>query len=61
VIRLLTEPGDLVVDPFAGSNVTGHVAETLGRCWVSGDLDEGYVNGSRLRFDQLVPATTAPA
>src|SRR5262249_31164949 len=29
VIRLLTEPSDLVVDPFAGSNVTGHVAETL--------------------------------
>jgi len=51
IIRLLTEPGDLVVDPFAGSNVTGHVAETLGRRWIAGDLDEGYVNGSRLRFD----------
>ncbi len=28
-IRFLTEPGDLVVDPFAGSNITGEVAEQL--------------------------------
>ncbi len=56
LIRLLTEPGDLVVDPFAGSNVTGHVAERLGRRWIAGDLDEGYVNGSRLRFDALLAA-----
>ena len=33
-IRFLTKPGQLVLDPFAGSNVTGQVAETLGRRWI---------------------------
>ena len=28
-IRMLTDPGDLVIDPFAGSCVTGEVAERL--------------------------------
>src|SRR4051794_11935004 len=30
-IEMLTDPDDLVVDPFAGSNVTGRVAEVLNR------------------------------
>jgi site-specific DNA-methyltransferase (cytosine-N4-specific) len=30
-IRLCTNPGDLVMDPFAGSNVTGEAAERLNR------------------------------
>src|SRR5262249_32975131 len=34
-IRFLTPPGELVVDPFAGSNVTGFVAEQLQRRWLS--------------------------
>jgi DNA modification methylase len=50
-IRLLTEPGDLVLDPFAGSNVTGAVAESLGRRWLSVDVDEEYVRGSMARFE----------
>ena len=29
-IEFLTEPGDLVCDPFAGSNTTGEAAEKLG-------------------------------
>ncbi|HJT76799.1 MAG TPA: site-specific DNA-methyltransferase [Gemmataceae bacterium] len=50
-IRFLTRPGQLVVDPFAGSNVTGHVAEGLGRNWLSIEVNGDYVAGSRLRFD----------
>jgi site-specific DNA-methyltransferase (cytosine-N4-specific) len=49
-IRFLTQPGQLVVDPFAGSNVTGQVAEGLGRHWVSVEIHGEYVAGSRLRF-----------
>jgi site-specific DNA-methyltransferase (cytosine-N4-specific) len=51
-IRFLTEPGQLVVDPFAGSNVTGHVAESLGRKWLSVEINADYVAGSQLRFDE---------
>ncbi len=59
-IRFLTEPRQLVVDPFAGSNVTGQVAEGLGRAWVSAEINGDYVAGSRLRFDQAVATNTRP-
>ena len=49
-INFLTDEGDLVLDPFAGSNTTGFVAETLKRRWVSVELSEEYVQDSQLRF-----------
>lgn len=52
-IEMLTDAGDFVLDPFAGSNVTGRVAEVLGRRWMSVDVDASYVEGSRHRFDNL--------
>ncbi len=51
-IRFLTEPGDLVLDPFAGSNVTGAAAQALGRQWISVELDPSYVEASKFRFEQ---------
>jgi DNA modification methylase len=50
-IRLLSEEGDIVLDPFAGSNMTGRTAEDLGRRWLSFELSPEYVEGSRLRFE----------
>jgi DNA modification methylase len=52
-VNFLTEPGDLVADPFAGSNVTGAVAESLGRRWFSIDIDDEYIRGSIARFEGL--------
>ena len=52
-IEFLTEMGDVVCDPFAGSNVSGEAAESLGRKWISCDIDdEGgtYVRASAFRF-----------
>ena len=49
-IRLLTEPGDLVVDIFAGSNTTGQVAEAERRQWLSFELRPDYVAASAFRF-----------
>jgi site-specific DNA-methyltransferase (cytosine-N4-specific) len=49
-IRFLTEPRQLVLDPFAGSNVTGQVAEALERRWVSVEVNGAYVESSRVRF-----------
>lgn len=51
-IRFLTDPGDLVLDPFAGSNVTGAAAECLDRRWISIELDSTYVEASKFRFEQ---------
>ena len=52
-IEFLTNPGDMVLDPFAGSNTTGHVAEGLKRKWVGVELREEYARDSRLRFEGL--------
>ena len=41
---------DTVLDPFAGSNTTGSVAERLGRNWISIELSREYAEDSRLRF-----------
>jgi site-specific DNA-methyltransferase (cytosine-N4-specific) len=49
-IKFLTEPGDLVLDPFAGSNVTGRAAEDLGRRWLSVELNADYLRVSKFRF-----------
>jgi site-specific DNA-methyltransferase (cytosine-N4-specific) len=49
-IRMLTDPGDLVVDPFAGSCITGEVAERLQRQWVCGELVKEYLLGGMGRF-----------
>ena len=51
-IRMLTEPGDLVVDPFAGSCVTGEVSERLRRRWVCSELSERYLYGALGRFER---------
>lgn len=49
-IKLLTDEGDLVVDPFAGSNTAGAVAERLGRRWIAMELLEEYLEASKFRF-----------
>jgi hypothetical protein len=41
-IRAGSKPGDLVLDPFAGSGTTLEVAEGLGRAWVGYELNEAY-------------------
>jgi DNA modification methylase len=51
-IRMLTDPGDFVFDPFAGSCVTGEVAERLGRRWVCAELVEDYLKGAVGRFER---------
>jgi len=53
-INFLTTPGDLVLDPFGGTNTTGCAAEELNRFWVSIEAEWKYIEGSRGRFlDQL--------
>jgi site-specific DNA-methyltransferase (cytosine-N4-specific) len=56
-IKFLTRPGDLVIDPLAGSNTTGAAAEQLGRRWIGIEENQTYVEGSELRFKiQQTPA-----
>lgn len=49
-IRMLTDPKDIVFDPFGGSCVTGEVAERLDRQWTCCELNEDYLKGAVGRF-----------
>ncbi|WP_316251816.1 DNA methyltransferase [Paraburkholderia sp. UCT31] len=52
LIEFLTEPGELVVDPFAGSFTTADAAERLGRRWLATECMLEYVCGGATRFVQ---------
>jgi DNA modification methylase len=49
-IKMLTEPGDLVLDIFSGSNTTGQVAQAERRTWLAFELSREYVAASAFRF-----------
>ena len=49
-IRFLTDEGDLVLDPFGGSNTTGATAEALEREWITTEPEFEYIAGSLGRF-----------
>jgi DNA modification methylase len=50
IIAALTEPGQLVLDPFCGSGSTLVAAKTLGRDSIGIELDAGYVRTARERI-----------
>ena len=58
--RERTDPGDIVLDIFAGSNTTGRAAEDLHRRWIAMELDEDYAAGSALRFMEHLEPTDVP-
>jgi hypothetical protein len=40
-IEHLTEPGEVIVDPFAGTGAWGRIAVQMGRRWIGADIVEG--------------------
>ena len=52
-IKLCTSANDVVLDMFAGSNITGHAAEHLDRRWIAIEIVEEYLEGSKFRFAPL--------
>jgi site-specific DNA-methyltransferase (cytosine-N4-specific) len=49
-IRFLTDPGDIVLDIFAGSNTTGSASEINDRRWLAFEESREYVAASAFRF-----------
>ena len=60
-ISFLTDEGDLVLDPFAGSNTTGFAAETLSRKWTAIEIDPRYCDQVKLRFSEPLQCEIAIA
>ena len=57
LILTYTQPGWLILDPFAGSGTTGAAAQNTGRNWIMGELDADTADGARKR---LAMPYTAP-
>jgi len=51
-IKFITDENDVVLDPFAGSNTTGYAAELLQRKWIAIEINESYLQGSKIRFEE---------
>jgi len=49
-IGMVTEPGDLVLDPTCGSGTTVYCAERLGRRWITCDTSRVAINVARQRL-----------
>lgn len=55
IIHIATNPGDLVLDTFAGSGTTAAVAQKMGRRWVTCELVEDTMNRfTRPRLEKVV-------
>ncbi|OHB65356.1 MAG: DNA methylase [Planctomycetes bacterium RBG_13_60_9] len=54
-VRMLTDEGDFVFDPFAGSAVTGQVCEKLKRKWLCCEIQADYVRAAVGRFADETP------
>ena len=49
-IRMLSDPGQIVLDPFAGSGTTAVAAKALGRLWLGFEGNAGAVRRARQRI-----------
>lgn len=55
-IQLFTDPGDWVLDPFAGSGTTSIVASELGRSSVAIDIKQEYSKLTRDELNSMTPS-----
>ena len=71
IVRASSNPGDLVLDPFAGCATTPVASERLGRQWVGMDIWDGAIEQVRKRLEdnrqlladpdpQVIYTTTLP-
>lgn len=59
IVGCSSNPGDLVVDPFAGSGTTGVVCQELGRRFIGAELSAAYVEIARARLAIPCPSASA--
>ena len=55
IIRICSEAGDIVLDPFAGSGTTLAVAKKLHRSYLGFELSADYVTQAATRLAAITP------
>jgi hypothetical protein len=61
LIEKLTDPGEVVVDPFLGSGTTAAAAVKLGRRFIGADINPGCVAVAQERLKQIIASEEAAA
>ncbi len=51
LVLLTSRPGDLVLDPFNGTGVTGEVCKAMGRRYVGYDLNPEFIMATQVRMN----------
>lgn len=54
IIKVSSNPGDLVLDCFVGSGTTAVVAQQLGRRWIGCDINKGAIQTTAKRIQELM-------
>lgn len=60
LIEALTNPGDIIVDPFCGSGTTGVAALRLGRRFIGIERDSGFAAIARARCERAAAGAGEP-
>ncbi len=55
LILMVTDEGDIILDPFIGTGTTAIAAKRLGRSYIGIDIDPGYVKMSEEKLEGIVP------
>ncbi|SDG32684.1 DNA methyltransferase [Halorientalis regularis] len=58
LVPRVSNPGDVILDPFAGSNVVGAVAAEHNREWIAIDTNRDYLETSEFRFQSRETVTS---
>lgn len=54
IIRLTSDPGDIVLDCFLGSGTTAAVAQKLNRRWIGCDINKGAIQTASKRLQTII-------
>jgi site-specific DNA-methyltransferase (adenine-specific) len=57
IIKLTTNPGDIVFDPFCGAGTTAIAAKMFRRHYITTDVDEQYVEITKQNLKMLQPTS----
>lgn len=54
IVRVSSNPGDIVLDCFIGSGTTAAVAQKLGRRWIGADINKGAIQTTEKRLAAII-------
>jgi hypothetical protein len=54
ILKMTSNPGDLVLDCFIGSGTTTAVAQKLGRRWIGCDINKGAIQTTAKRLQTII-------